>query len=384
MTRSHRLANKRILLFLPALELGGAERQAIHLARYLKRSGCDVRVWANSGSGHAAEQLTMAGIPCAVQASIWPCRKRHLPRTVWRVIQTISALRRLRPDVIYAYCPRPCISSGVAWKWSPAKAFIWGQRDSDDLRGDLIERYAYRRASAVVCNAAHEVGYLERTLGAANAPISVVHNGLEFGPHQGARTEWRATLGIADDAIVATMLANFRFQKDHSTLLLAWSELEKKTPEGKSQPRLLLAGAPQESVESVRKLVDKLQLHDSVIFLGQVKDVAGLLASSDIGVLTTHHEGLSNSIIEYMACGLPVVVTDIPSNRETLGDTRPQQYCKRKDPADLADRLNILMASCKLREELGKRNQQRARQAFSVKTMCEQTVSIIEAALDAA
>jgi len=170
MSKSHILAGKRFLFFLPALELGGAERQALHLACHLKRLGCDVQVWGNSGPGLAADQCDEAGIPWAVHPSTWPCRKRNMVRFVWRVLQTVRALRQERPDVILAYCPRPCISCGLAWRSSLAKLFIWGQRDCDDLRGDAVERFAYRRASAVICNAAHEIDYLRRTLGETCAP----------------------------------------------------------------------------------------------------------------------------------------------------------------------------------------------------------------------
>jgi glycosyltransferase involved in cell wall biosynthesis len=108
-----------------------------------------------------------------------------------------------------------------------------------------------------------------------------------------------------------------------------------------------------------------------------------LLSACDIGLLISPSEGMSNSVIEYMASGLPVVATDIPSNREVLGDAYPAQFCKPREPDDLAERLIGFITNRVLREEVGKRNQERARQVFSVEAMCEQTISIIEAALDA-
>lgn len=376
------LAGKRFLFVLPGLELGGAERQALHLARHLKGLGCDVRVWANSGPGLAADQCDEAGIPWAIHSSCWPCRKRHRARFVWRVIRTIQALRRERPDVILAYCARPCISSGLAWRWSPAKAFIWGQRDCY-LPKDVVVRFAYRRASAVICNAEHEVEYLRQTLGETRAPVSVVHNGLELGPCRKTRAEWRAELGIDEDTIVVTMVANFQFQKDHPTLLRAWHKLLATIPEGQTRPRLLLAGAPQESFKAVHQLASSLGLLDAVNFLGQVQDVSGLLAASDIGVLTSPHEGLPNAVIEYMASGLPVVATDSPGNCETLGDDPQQPFCKPGDPESLAARLQVLLYDSDLRHKLGRRNRQRASEEFSIDRMCETTVGIISALLDA-
>ncbi|MDP3013055.1 MAG: glycosyltransferase [Candidatus Subteraquimicrobiales bacterium] len=370
------MAGKRFLFFLAGLELGGAERQALHLVRHLKSLGCDVRVWGNSGPGLAADQCDEAGIPWAIHSSCWPCRKRHRARFVWRVIRTIQALRRARPDVILAYCARPCISSGLAWRWSPAKAFIWSQRDCY-LSNDAVVRFAYRRASAVICNAKHEVDFLRQTLGETSAPVFVVHNGIDLAPPKKSRAEWRAELGISDNATVATMVANFRFQKDHQTLLRAWRKVFETLPKERHQPQLLLAGAPQESFESVQQLARNLGLITSVHFLGQVQDISGLLVASDIGILTSPQEGLPNAVIEYMASGLPVVATDLPANRETLGDDPQQPFCNPGDPDSLAALLQVLLRDPDLRQKLGVRNQQRASAMFSIDAMCEKSVRII-------
>jgi len=177
-------------------------------------------------------------------------------------------------------------------------------------------------------------------------------------------------------------VANFRPQKDHATLLYAWQQMLTSIPQGQTLPRLLLAGAPQESYTVVHQQATNLGLLDTVTFLGQVKDVSGLLAASDIGVLTSTKEGLSNSILEYMVCGLPVVATDLPGNREALGDDPRQPFCKDGDPNSLAVRLNTLMYNQDLRQKLGTRNQQRASEKFSIDAMCERTVGIICDLLD--
>jgi glycosyltransferase involved in cell wall biosynthesis len=339
--------------------------------------GCDVQVWANSGPGFASDQFDEAGIPWAIHPSCWPCRKRHIPRFIWRVIRTAQALRRENPDVILGYCPRPCISAGLAWSWSPAKVCIWGQRNTGDLRGDLVERFAYHRCSAVICNAEHEVDYLRQTLGETLASVYVVHNGIDMSRSQNTSTEWRTKLEISEGAIVATMLANFRFQKDHPTLLRAWRKVLDNIPESQQRPHLLLAGAHQESFESTYQLASNLGLLNSIHFLDHVKDVSGLLAASDIGILTTENEGLSNAILEYMASGLPVVATDLPGNHEALGDYPNQLFCKPGDPDNLASVIQALLQNQSLRGELSKRNFQRASKEFSVEAMIEKMVSII-------
>ena len=173
------------------------------------------------------------------------------------------------------------------------------------------------------------------------------------------------------------MVANFRSQKDHQTLLCAWRRIINKRIPNKPTPRLWLAGATQETYESTKALADQLGLSGSVYFLGAVKDVTGLLAACDIGVLTSHHEGLSNSVIEYMAAGLPVVATDLSGNKEALGEDPNQPFVRPGDPVDLADKLFSLLNDPERRRAIGERNRKRADKEFSVNSMCEKTVLII-------
>jgi glycosyltransferase involved in cell wall biosynthesis len=376
-TQANQLRGKRILFVLCGFDLGGAERQALHFARYLKNLGCDVRVWGHhhryAGPELVIEHCKAAGIPWAVYKFRWPCSKVALLRDGWRMLR---GLYRERPDVILSYTTWPNVGCGLTWRLSPAKAFIWGQRDVR-LHADAVERFAYRRSSGVICNAAHEAEYLCHTLGKTRAPVHVVHNGIDLAPGQKTRIEWRRELGIGEDITVAAMVANFRLGKDHMNLLHAWRKVLRTIPKGQSRPRLLLAGAHQESYAGVYQLASDLDLLDTVIFPGQVKDVAGLLAASDIGVLATADEGLPNAILEYMASGLPVVATDVPGTREALGDDPQQPLCKPGDPDSLASRLQTLLHEADLRRRLGARNRQRASEEFSIGKMCETMAGIV-------
>lgn len=373
MTQSIR--GKRILFAMCSMELGGAERQGLHLARHLKGLGCDVRIWStHTGVGLLAEECEAEGIPWSVHRFIWPCRKSSLVRDAWKMTH---ALRRERPDVILSYTTWPNVGCGLTWRLSPAQACIWGQRCVHDLRGDIVERLAYRQASAVICNAQHEVDYLRRTLGETPAPTHVIYNGVDMKPAQKSRAEWRAEFGIASQTPVATMVANFRAEKDHRTLLEAWEQMLASMPERCAPPRLLLAGAPQYAYADIRSFADNLALNGTVVFPGQVKDISGLLAASDLGVLASKHEGLPNAVIEYMTSGLPVVATDLPGNREALGPYPESLLCPVGDVASLARALRSLIASPALRQELGSANRERATAEFSIRRMCQKTTDLI-------
>jgi glycosyltransferase involved in cell wall biosynthesis len=364
----------KALLVFPGPELGGAERQGMHLARNLKSQGCEVHVWSTlSGHGRVVEECAAENIPWAAHRFLWPCRKSSLVRDG---LHLMRALRRLRPDVIVSYTTSPNVGCGLFWRFTPAKVCIWGQRNTSDLRGDRIERLAFRQVSAVVCNAAHEVEYLEKTLGKSKIPIHVVSNGLAPAPIAKTRQAWRSDLNIPQNAVVAVMLANFRPQKDHTTLLNAWAGMLKDANPDQPRPCLVLAGAPQFTFQEVRQLAEELKIIDTIRFPGQVHDVSGLLAACDIGVLISKREGLSNAVLEYMAAGLPVITTDLPGNREALGDGSENAFCLPENSNDLAERLLRLMLNPDARYVMGEQNRQRAEIRFSIEAMCEKTTEI--------
>lgn len=376
------LKGKRLLFYLAGLELGGAERQALYLARYLKALAADVRVWGISGSGLAAKQCEGAGIPWSIQPAVWPCRKISIPRAMWRVAGTALALRRMAPDAVLSYCERPCVAAGLAVSAQPRTRLIWCQRDTY-LSGGVVERVAFRQACTVICNAHHEIRYLNKVLGKPKARMHVVHNGLELPAPIKSRMEWRAALKIPDDACVAAMVANFRFQKDHQTLVSAWREVMRLHQRQMIKPVLVLAGAPQESYPSVQGLVRELKLADSVRFPGQVQDVTGLLSACDLGVLISPSEGLSNSVLEYMASGLPVIATDIPGSREAFGNLSEGQLVPASDVDRLAASIQKMLTNSALRKELGRENKLRAELEFSMERMCAKMKQILEEVMHA-
>lgn len=380
LSRQETVEGKRVLIVFCSLEFGGAERQGLHLAKYLKEQGCDVRVWSTqAGHGPVVEYCEEMGVSWEVHRFRWPCRKSSLLRDGWKFLW---ALWRMRPDAIVPYTGNPNVGCGLLWHLSPVRACLWGQRNVHELRGDAVERWAYKRVSAVVCNAEHEVGYMRRKLGETPAPFVVIPNGIQLEPPEKDRAQWRRELKVESSAVVVTMVANFREQKDHPTLLRAWQDVLVSFSDPCAPPHLMLAGTPQTTHASVLALAQELgELGKSVHVLGQVKDVTGLLAASDIGVLCSQNEGLSNATLEYMASGLPVLVTDLPGNREALGEGCEQQLVLRGDVEQLAARLQILIKTPALRQQLGEQNQRRARSEFSINGMCSRTVGMIESLL---
>lgn len=364
---------------LPRLELGGAERQAMHFAKYLKGIGTHVVVWGHPPAGGVSSSCDEMAIPWEEKPTLWPCRKINLYRIPLRFLHWVRALRKLNPDIILPYCPHPCVSAGLTWRYSKAQALIWGQRNSDDLGGDWVEKRAYRNASAVICNAEHELNYLDQTLGETTAPRFVVHNGLDLPQPELGRKEWRSRLGVPEASQLVVMLANFRSaQKDHETLLYAWKQVICKKQWRSNHPFLVLPGVNHSGLDEIKQLSTTLEVQDSVVFPGPVDDVAGLLQACDIGTLITNYEGLPNALLEYMLSGLPTVVSDLPSTREVLKGDPEQPLCRPKNADDVAANLLAFLDDGELAKKVGIRNRQKAVAEYSIEKMCKSMNDVVE------
>lgn len=156
-------------------------------------------------------------------------------------------------------------------------------------------------------------------------------------------------------------VANFRPQKDHATLLTAFSILLQSRPDS----RLLLVGdGPCRG--ACESLVARLGVVDKVEFTGFLPDLEGAYRRMDLFALATHYEGQPAVVLEAMARELPVVATDLPSIRDSVNDGVEGFLVPALDPPALAEALRRLAGDPALRSELGRAARARVAREFSV------------------
>jgi glycosyltransferase involved in cell wall biosynthesis len=173
------------------------------------------------------------------------------------------------------------------------------------------------------------------------------------------------------------MLARFSPEKDHITLLHAWRQVIDSLKRVERRAILVLAGSWQGTESCAGAITHELFLEEHVRLLRHVDDVGGLLAATDIGVLSSRTEGLPNSVLESMWTGLPVVGTDIPGIREAVGPDGAQYLAPVGDARALAERILGFAADIGLRKKVGDANRQRIHEHFSISSMLEGMTSII-------
>ncbi len=215
---------------------------------------------------------------------------------------------------------------------------------------------ACRLSDGVVVNAERLREHIGQNRLVASEHIHVIRNGVTLPEVK----EEKSPIPVVQGVIRIGIVANLKPIKRLDIFLQALHRLRSW------QPFLfqayLLGDGPEKS--SLQRQAEKLGLTDCVHFVGSVADVTPWLRYLDIGVLCSDREGLSNAILEYMACGLPVVATDAGGNRELVDDLNGL-IVPAGDTRRLAEALRELGTSESRRRQLGEVSRKRIQRNFT-------------------
>jgi glycosyltransferase involved in cell wall biosynthesis len=190
----------------------------------------------------------------------------------------------------------------------------------------------------------------------------------------------RRKFGIPAQYPVIGSFANFKQQKNHSMLFRAFKLVLESLPEA----RLVLVGDQVVDIKGrldgyraqLGRLVDDLDIRCKCMFLGHQEDVEQLYAACDITALSSLHEGTPNVLLESMACGIPVVATNICDNSYVVKDGETGFLVEVDDVEGMAERLRALLADDTMREEMGQRARNWVVEEFSLEQLARKTETV--------
>lgn len=182
--------------------------------------------------------------------------------------------------------------------------------------------------------------------GADAKKFTVIGNGIDSDKFQPVeRTQARASLGLAEDGKVLITVGGLVERKGFHRVIACLPELLKQYPK---LTYLIVGGASAEGnyEPQLRALVKQLKLEDAVKFLGPLRpdQLSVPLSAADAFVLATSNEGWANVILEAMACGTPVIATDVGGNAEVVTSTELGEIIPFGDHQALMDALNNALA----------------------------------------
>lgn len=357
-------AKLKLLIVTDEMEVGGSQRQIAHLARGIDASWCDVTVAYFRQRSFIVDEIEATGV-----------RVVHLPKRGRIDSRFVAAfVRELRDgayDVVHAFAFSAELWSAVARRALPRRdrpALVTSIRGTYDWYGPLqwrLKRWVTAESARVVANSRVAAAYAAPRLGLAPAAIDVVYNGIapEAVPRH-ARQLLREQWGVPALGAVVLFVGRLVEVKNVDTLIRAAALLKN---EGRSDTVVICGQGSQRG--ALESLARRLDVHDAVRFVGERTDVAALVDASDLLVLTSRQEGLSNVILEAMRGMRPVVATRTGGNVEIVEHERTGLLFDVGDHHALAAAIRRLADDPSLRRAFGQRAAERVVNTFSVGRM---------------
>jgi glycosyltransferase involved in cell wall biosynthesis len=284
------------------------------------------------------------------------------------MLRILRWLRRSQFDVVQSFFPDANTLLPFLAKLAGVPVMITTRRNQNHWMtpGYLrMQRLANHFTTRVLANSERVKQAVVKMEKLPPGKVDVVYNGVDTGhfrPSAELRNAARSQLMLGDAHIAIGIMANLRPVKRIDLFLRAAAVVTSSLPHARF---LVIGEGPSRS--ELERLVEQLGLQDRVNFLGALPDPLATLNALDVAVLCSDSEGMSNAVLEYLACGLPCVVTDVGGNREAVRDTGI--VIPPNDSSALADALVKLAAGDGvLRQQYSQMARQRACATFSIKS----------------
>lgn len=376
--------NKRIcvVLVIDDLEYGGAQRQVIELANNMDQDRFDVHVCTLSNYVPLGKQLKDS--ERRLHTII---KKNKFDFTV--VPRLARFLKSLNADIVHSYLFSADIASRLAGCLAGTELIIGSERSANysrKKRNILAYRLTRRCVDLTIANSKAGAQFNSKAYGRPASDYRVVYNGIDterFRPQD--RNTIRNELGIPSEKRVIGVFASFKPVKNHSMLFRAFKivldsfqDIQLLIVGDKLYGNMAGTGAYHARMEY---LIDELGVRHQCTFLGNRNDVERIYPACDITVLSSLYEGTPNVLLESMACGVPVVATNICDISYVIKEGETGFLVELGDVEGMADRLQTLLDNNTLRQEMGQKAQKWVQEEFSIKQLVRKTETVYLEAL---
>ncbi len=378
-----------ILIVIGNLDVGGAQMHLLQVLPRLKKQGFNVCVYVTNCRGELAniledQHVRVIAPPFSKQLSRWGRFSKPMIYFL-SMFKLIILILRYRPMVVHYFLPGSYVLGAVCGWISRCRCMVMSRRSRNLYQKKQpviarMERWLHNKMTVILATSKKvEEDLIEE--GVPVPKLGIIYNGVDLDCYQStfSTAQIYSDLSLPHSTFVMIMVANLFPYKGHHDLLYALSEIKEQLP----KPwRLLIVGADKGIQTELEALTVALGLMNRVLFLGMRHDVSELLSIAQLGILSSHEEGFSNAILEYMAAELPIVVTDVGGNAEAVIDQETGWVVPAHDPKQLAKAILSLAENNELREKLAKGAKHRAEHLFSLKYCVLQYAQLYQALLD--
>ncbi len=299
-------------------------------------------------------------------------------------------LKKLRPDIVHTR-NLAALDGTLPAALARVPVRIHGEhgRDVADLDGSNVARQRLRRffkpfVHRYVALSKELENYLLEKIGVPSDRVTQLYNGVDtvlFHPACGMRESLPIAGFAPADAFVIGTVGRMQSEKDQLTLARAFVALMQMAPGSERQLRLVMIGdGPLRAAAA--DLLKKAGLSDVIWLPGDRNDVAEIMRGLDLFVLPSLAEGISNTILEAMASGLPVVATSVGGNPELVMHGQTGTLVPPSDPNKMALAIHDYVLNPEKGKLQGSAARMRVEQFFGLDTMVKKYMDLYDRALE--
>lgn len=325
----------------------GTERQLLYLINGLDKKKFSVSMALLRNS----EYISTNDFPCDID--VLGIKKIFSVFSIINFIKFVYQLKKEKFDLVHIYFNDAAILAPFFLKLFNIKVIV-SRRDMgfwynvSNLKLLRLNRFFI---DAVIANAHAVKDIVSRYENISGSKIHVIYNGFDFDKVlQGTqKLENEIFLKTKNETRLIGIVANIRPVKRMDDLIQAFAIVKNDF----STAELVVVG--DGDADELSKLAENLDVEKSIRFMGKQTNTLHLIKQFDVAVLCSESEGLSNSIIEYMACGIPVVCTNVGGNNELVIDTETGYLVDMGDVVSLAEKIKLVLSDDELANKVSSR-----------------------------
>ena len=354
----------KLLHIIHSFDVGGLENGLVNLINHLDPERYAHEVCCIATSGPMASRLERPVI-------IHELGKGASDKSYQLPLKLAGLIRSSVPDIVHTR-NWGTIDGITGARLAGVKKIVHGEhgREASDPHGKNRKRKIIRKLispaiSRFVPVSADLNDWLINDIKVPAKKVYLIINGVDMSKFEPAvdKHALRRRLGLAEDCPLIGIVGRLDPVKDHATLIKAFAKVS-----GLAQLIIVGDGPMRQSLQSI---VGELKLTDRTVFLGTRNDVADILGALDVFVLPSIAEGISNTILEAMSSGLPVVASRVGGNPELVADNTTGVLFEPGDHEHLTRILSNYITNQGLTRQHGQAGRKRVEDEFSLEIMVQ-------------
>ncbi|MCK5595187.1 glycosyltransferase [bacterium] len=363
----------KLLRIISNLGVGGVQKRMTSILPKLDKERYSIIV-CSFKSGELQKHLEQSGISVRIVQR----RFKFDPVCIYRLC---SIMKKENIDIVHTHCHKPNTTGRFAAKLAGVSVIIANEHNVDSWKSSwqlILDRWLAVCSDKIIAVSEAVKNFYVKNANISADKFEVIYNGVDLDfwqkniPSREAIAEKKSKFGLLQDDKVIATIGRLHSQKGHEYLLRA---ARKIIPRMKNLKFLIVGDGPMK--DSLESLSERLGIKKNVVFTGKRDDIKEVLYLSDISVLSSIREGFSNVVLESMACGKPVVATDVGGNKEIVIDGENGFIVPFRDKDALADKILALVGNEELIEKMGLAAKETVKN-FSLSRMAHKTEHLYE------